>query len=175
MTLSQAIKAHAGKHSQGICKHLEGAGIQDWPDLTKANLMGLRDYLLDTVSPNSARTYTAVLKSVLSRYEEEGLIPCKDWRGALRCKADRPQKTYLTTEELALLEQVSCTTAHEQYVKDEFLMGDDMLVVPMVSPGTRREAVIPPGTWRSDDGTTVKGPCEITVETPLDRLPYFTR
>lgn len=36
-------------------------------------------------------------------------------------------------------------------VKDEFLMGDDLLVVPMVSPGTRREAVIPPGTWRAGD------------------------
>ncbi len=60
-------------------------------------------------------------------------------------------------------------------VKDEFLMGDDFLVVPMVSPGTTREAVIPPGTWKGDDGVDVIGPKTVTLTVPLNRIPHFIR
>ena len=61
-------------------------------------------------------------------------------------------------------------------IRDQFLMGEDLLVAPqLIKDAASRTVVIPPGTWRSDDGTTVKGPCEITVETPLARLPHFVR
>lgn len=123
MTLYEAITRHAVKdQAQGVLKHLKAAGINDWNDLTKSGLMDFRDHLTDKVSPNSARTYLATLKSVLNRYDEEGLIPCKDWRGALKAKGDRPVKTYLTQEELAMLEKVTCTTSNEQQVKDDFLI-----------------------------------------------------
>ena len=61
-------------------------------------------------------------------------------------------------------------------VKDEFMMGDDLLVAPvMEKDAATRDVIIPPGEWTADDGTAVKGPCRITVKTPLSRLPYFTR
>ena len=61
-------------------------------------------------------------------------------------------------------------------VMDEFLMGDDLLVAPVVEKGAKaRKVVIPPGCWRGDDGAEVEGPAEITVETPLARLPHFRR
>ena len=74
-----------------------------------------------------------------------------------------------------ILRSLEYVFPHQGYfnVKDEFLMGDDMLVVPMVSPGTRREAVIPPGTWLADDGSTVKGPAKVTLDVPLARIPHF--
>jgi alpha-glucosidase len=61
-------------------------------------------------------------------------------------------------------------------VLDQFMMGDDLLVVPVVEGGVKtRKVVIPAGTWRGDDGTSVTGPKTIEVETPLSRLPYFER
>ncbi|MGN0888451.1 MAG: glycoside hydrolase family 31 protein [Kiritimatiellia bacterium] len=61
-------------------------------------------------------------------------------------------------------------------VIDEFMMGTDLLVAPqMEKDATTRDVVIPPGTWKADDGTTVVGPKTITVKTPLARLPHFVR
>ena len=61
-------------------------------------------------------------------------------------------------------------------VKDQFLMGDDLLVAPVVEEGAKsRKVVLPPGTWRADDGQTHVGPTTVEVETPLRRLPYFER
>ena len=61
-------------------------------------------------------------------------------------------------------------------IQDEFLMGDDLLVAPVVEKGaTSRKVVIPPGTWRADDGAVVTGPATVTVAAPLARLPHFTR
>ena len=61
-------------------------------------------------------------------------------------------------------------------VIDEFMMGTNLLVAPqMEKDATTRDVVIPPGTWKADDGTTVVGPKTITVKTPLARLPHFVR
>jgi alpha-glucosidase len=60
-------------------------------------------------------------------------------------------------------------------VRDQFLMGDDLLVAPMVARGTTRTVRIPPGTWKADDGTVIQGPAEKTLSVPLNRLPYFER
>lgn len=67
---------------------------------------------------------------------------------------------------------------HQGYaaVTDEFMMGDDLLVAPVLEQGAvSRTVVLPPGTWLADDGTRYVGPCTITVSAPLTRLPYFTR
>ena len=56
------------------------------------------------------------------------------------------------------------------------MMGDRLLVAPVVESGSgTREVVIPPGEWTADDGTVVSGPCRISVKAPLSRLPYFTK
>lgn len=59
-------------------------------------------------------------------------------------------------------------------VRDQFMMGQTLLVAPQLKKGaTSRTVVIPPGEWTADDGTVVTGPRTITVSTPLDRLPHF--
>ena len=59
---------------------------------------------------------------------------------------------------------------------DQFMMGDDLLVAPVVEGGVKsRKVVLPEGTWKGDDGTVVVGPKTVEVTTPLERLPYFER
>ena len=61
-------------------------------------------------------------------------------------------------------------------VKDEFMMGEDLLVAPQLEKGkASRKVLLPPGTWRADDGTEHVGPIRLSVETPLERLPFFVR
>ena len=60
-------------------------------------------------------------------------------------------------------------------VKDQFMLGDDLLVAPMVTQGTSRKVLIPKGTWKADDGSVIQGPAEKALDVPLVRLPYFER
>ena len=61
-------------------------------------------------------------------------------------------------------------------VIDQFMMGTDLLVAPQMDKGAAsRPVVVPPGTWKADDGTVVVGPKTITVQTPLARLPHFVK
>lgn len=61
-------------------------------------------------------------------------------------------------------------------VVDEFLLGDRILVAPVMQQGAvRRNIVFPPGKWVGDDGSVVMGPCELEVEAPLERLPWYRK
>ena len=61
-------------------------------------------------------------------------------------------------------------------VNDQFVMGDFLMVAPVVSKGAiSRTVLIPPGKWLADDGAAYAGPCQVTVAAPLARLPYFVR
>jgi len=58
----------------------------------------------------------------------------------------------------------------------QFLLGTDLLVAPVVELESRqREVLIPPGQWQAADGTQVVGPTKLTVDAPLNVLPYFQR
>lgn len=59
---------------------------------------------------------------------------------------------------------------------DEFMMGDELLVAPVLKKGaTSRKVVLPPGKWSADDGQVYDGPATIEVAAPLSRLPYFVK
>ena len=61
-------------------------------------------------------------------------------------------------------------------VLDQFLLGSKLLVAPQVAKGAKtREVVLPAGRWRDDEGKTFEGPCRLTVNTPISRLPYFEK
>ncbi len=61
-------------------------------------------------------------------------------------------------------------------ISDQFMLGDSILVAPVVEKGTRsRTVVLPLGLWQGDDGSRVKGPARITIEVPLKRLPRFKK
>ncbi len=57
---------------------------------------------------------------------------------------------------------------------DEFMIGDDLLVAPVLEKGAvSREVVLPPGKWRDAAGTVSEGPAKVKVDAPLGRPPYF--
>lgn len=61
-------------------------------------------------------------------------------------------------------------------IKDQFVLGDDIIVAPVVKKGARsRSVILPAGTWKAEDGKTYEGGQEIKIEVPLARLPYFTK
>ena len=57
--------------------------------------------------------------------------------------------------------------------KDQFMLGDKYMVAPMVDKGCTREVSIPGGVWKDELGNRFRGPCRITIEVPIERLPYF--
>lgn len=60
-------------------------------------------------------------------------------------------------------------------VKDQFMLGDRILVAPMLNPGTSRNVLLPSGAWKADDGNIYEGGRSITIIVPVDRLPYFEK
>jgi alpha-glucosidase (family GH31 glycosyl hydrolase) len=63
-----------------------------------------------------------------------------------------------------------------EMIKDQFMLGDDIIVAPVLAKGARaRSVVLPQGQWKSDDGQVYAGGTAVKIEVPLERLPYFTR
>jgi alpha-glucosidase (family GH31 glycosyl hydrolase) len=59
----------------------------------------------------------------------------------------------------------------------QWLLGDDVLVAPVVTEGARtRRVSFPRGCWRrAGSGRSYRGPRRATVPAPLGSLPWFTR
>lgn len=61
-------------------------------------------------------------------------------------------------------------------IKDQFVLGNDIVVAPVTKKGARsRTVVLPIGNWKADDGATYRGGKTIEVSVPLERLPYFRK
>ncbi|THF66751.1 glycoside hydrolase [Deinococcus sp. Arct2-2] len=69
-----------------------------------------------------------------------------------------------------------CPDCGYEGVQDQFLLGNDLLVAPMLSKGgTHRDVNLPPGEWRSVSGEHFTGPQALTVSVALNQLPHFRR
>ena len=60
-------------------------------------------------------------------------------------------------------------------VKDEFMLGDSILVAPQGQKGTSRQVVLPKGKWLGDNGNTYEGGTRYDLNVPIDRIPYFKK
>ncbi|MEO9891946.1 glycoside hydrolase family 31 protein [Aurantibacter sp.] len=61
-------------------------------------------------------------------------------------------------------------------IKDQFMLGDTILVTPVIEKGQRkRKVILPKGKWVAENGNMFKGGRTIEIEVPLSRLPYFTK
>ena len=122
-SLQNAIELYGGSQAQGLFKHFRACGIDNWWDLTEQNLISLHDYLLETLSPSTAKMYSASICSLLTKVDES-LLPYKDYRNILYIGRDDITKVILTYEEMALLEKVYLKSTSEKLVTYSFLLVD---------------------------------------------------
>lgn len=67
---------------------------------------------------------------------------------------------------------------HEGYegVNDQFMLGDRILVAPVLEKGaTQREAILPSGTWKGFNEKLYQGPATFSVTVPYDELCFFEK
>lgn len=62
-----------------------------------------------------------------------------------------------------------------ELIIDQFLLGDGILVAPMLENKSGRNVILPKGRWRADDGEIYDGGKSIFIDVPLDRLPFFEK
>jgi alpha-glucosidase len=65
---------------------------------------------------------------------------------------------------------------HQGYekIKDQFMLGDQILVAPIMEKGKYSRFVqFPEGRWKGDDETVVNGPLRKQIDVPLKRLPWY--
>lgn len=61
-------------------------------------------------------------------------------------------------------------------IADQFMVGDDLLVAPVLAEGVRERSVyLPKGIWVDQHGREFIGNIRITVKVPLEELAFFTR
>ena len=61
-------------------------------------------------------------------------------------------------------------------VTDEYTVGENILVAPVVTKGTTQRTVFfPTGTWADENGNIYAGPSSRTLPSPLDKLLYFRK
>jgi alpha-D-xyloside xylohydrolase len=59
---------------------------------------------------------------------------------------------------------------------DEYEYGPDLLVAPVLTPGTQRAVHLPQGAWVDYwSGARITGPLDTVVDAPLDRIPLFVK
>jgi alpha-glucosidase len=55
------------------------------------------------------------------------------------------------------------------------MLGDRIMVAPVVEKGTQRSVRFPKGRWKTEEGMVIKGPVVRTMPVPIDRLLWFER
>ena len=59
--------------------------------------------------------------------------------------------------------------------KDQYMLGDNYMIAPVVTKENRRTVQLPKGIWKDDLEEIHQGGKTIMIEVPLSRLPYFER
>lgn len=63
-----------------------------------------------------------------------------------------------------------------EMIKDQFVLGNELIVAPVVEKGSRaRKVILPKGEWQAEDGQKYKGGNTIEITVPLERLPFFRK
>ncbi len=60
-------------------------------------------------------------------------------------------------------------------VKDQYMVGDNLLVAPLFTGETERRVILPPGRWYDFYTGKLAGEGTITVNPGLDKIPLFVR
>lgn len=96
--------------------------VPRWEHFTKVNLIEVRNFICNKVSPNSAKTYCSNLSATLNDFKEEGLIPCTNVCDPLNVKKVPSQHTFLTVDEIELIHNYIPQTETERTIKRWFMV-----------------------------------------------------
>ena len=67
---------------------------------------------------------------------------------------------------------------HQGYdcVNDQFMLGNQILVAPILENGSsKREVILPMNTWRGFDGKLYQCPAKLSMAVGYDELSYFEK
>lgn len=121
-SLSAAFWDKYPKYSKVLKMYQEVNGaMPEWDNLTKASLSAFVGYLMENVAQSSAKTYCAMLKSVINMYSDQVDLP-RGWEKVLSVKNDISQHVYLTEEELQRLIDYVPETETEAIVQQQFIV-----------------------------------------------------
>ena len=86
------------------------------------------------------------------------------------------EKSAKTGEPIVSTMEYSFPNNGFELVKDQFMLGDEVLVAPVLEKGKRERIVrFPKGKWKDSSGKIIKGPTKKVVKADLDELPYFEK
>jgi alpha-glucosidase len=87
-------------------------------------------------------------------------------------------RTKATTTGEPIVRMMEYEFPHQGFEKitDQFMLGSNILVAPVVDAGNKRTIVLPKGKWVDvNHGKTINGGRTIEINVPIDELPVFTR
>ena len=77
-----------------------------------------------------------------------------------------------------ILRSLEYNDPHNGYatITDEFMLGKDILVCPVITKGTTKKKItFPQGKWQDDNGNIYNGRDVVELSTPLNKLLWFRR
>lgn len=122
-TLRQAFTDKYPKYGKLIDDYEQANNLSnaDWDDITKLGLSNFVDFLQENNAQSSARTYCAMLKSVLNTYCDEVNLP-KDFMKILSVKGCISESIWLNDSEIERIIQYDPKTPTERLVRNQFVL-----------------------------------------------------
>ena len=118
---------------------------------------------------------------VMTRAEDKKYLDAISKAGRIRAKY--AQKILALAKESAKTGEP--IAAHMEYafpgngyekVRDQWVLGGDLIVAPVLSQDDARTVELPAGTWRDDLGSLHQGPAKLELKNvPIERLPYYEK
>ena len=72
--------------------------------------------------------------------------------------------------------EYNCPHHGYELIQDEFMLGENILVAPVVTPNTyEREVSFPDGIWQDSDGNVYEGLRSYSLKAPIEKILYFRR
>ena len=89
---------------------------------------------------------------------------------------DVVRASQITGEPVVRSLEYECPHHGFENITDEFMVGSDILVAPVIEKGAvSRKVAFPEGKWIAADGSIYEGLSSHELPAPLDTLLWFTR
>ncbi|MNI40234.1 Alpha-xylosidase [compost metagenome] len=118
------------------------------------------------------------LYSSFARYQERGIPPFRAMQFVMSPADIAQAETTIVEVDLSMLNTTDAAYGKKKVREwdDQFMVGDALLVAPLVEGEFEREVLLPPGIWYGlENGERYEGCQVIRVQAGLERIPLFVR